>query len=156
MKTIEIEMPIIVVSEANRRDHHMARYRRSKRQSSLCKIACLRLIKPLPEDYFAKITLTRLGKRTLDTDNLAGAFKSVRDIIADLLGVDDGSDRLTWIYAQEKAKKRIIQDTTKNILNRLFEDGTGIRLKIEFYPSLESQAENAMEIFADMRQRGEG
>ena len=48
------------------------------------------------------ITLTRIGPRTLDDDNLAGGFKHVRDGVADWLGIDDGDKRLTWRYEQRK------------------------------------------------------
>lgn len=51
--------------------------------------------------YRYKVTITRIGKRKMDSDNLAGSAKYVRDGIADALGIDDGSDRLTWVYAQE-------------------------------------------------------
>jgi hypothetical protein len=47
------------------------------------------------------IELTRVATRKLDTDNLRSAFKAVRDGIADYLKIDDGSERLTWAYAQE-------------------------------------------------------
>lgn len=46
------------------------------------------------------IVLTRIGPKTLDSDNLAYAFKAVRDGVADWLGVDDGSDQLDWQYCQ--------------------------------------------------------
>jgi crossover junction endodeoxyribonuclease RusA len=51
----------------------------------------------------ATVTITRLSStgRKLDTDNLAGSAKHIRDGIADALGVDDGSDRYTWRYGQE-------------------------------------------------------
>lgn len=48
------------------------------------------------------VTLTRVGPRTLDTDNLAGALKGVRDGVADALGIDDGDPRITWCYDQRK------------------------------------------------------
>lgn len=41
----------------------------------------------------------------LDSDNLPGAFKHVRDGMADALGIDDGDARLAWSYAQVKAKR---------------------------------------------------
>ena len=50
------------------------------------------------------VTLTRIGARKLDSDNLARSMKAVRDGIADALGIDDGSDRIEWKYAQEKGK----------------------------------------------------
>ena len=60
----------------------------------------------LPKSGTVAITLTRIAPRVLDTDNLASAMKAVRDGVADALGVDDGSSRLTWRYAQEKGKTR--------------------------------------------------
>lgn len=47
------------------------------------------------------VTLVRIGPRTMDDDNNAGALKAVRDEVAKLLGVDDGDPRITWRYAQE-------------------------------------------------------
>ena len=46
------------------------------------------------------ITITRIGPRRLDSDNLAASAKHVRDGIADWLEIDDGDERLTWNYAQ--------------------------------------------------------
>ena len=51
------------------------------------------------------ITLTRLGQRNMDSDGLAISCKSLRDGIADALGIDDGDSRLLWVYAQERAPK---------------------------------------------------
>lgn len=51
------------------------------------------------------ITLTRKGARLLDDDNLASAFKHVRDGIADACGVDDSKrGPITWVYTQETGK----------------------------------------------------
>ena len=36
--------------------------------------------------------------------NLAGGFKAVRDQVASWLGVDDADPRVTWVYAQDRAK----------------------------------------------------
>jgi hypothetical protein len=53
----------------------------------------------------ARVTLMRpIARIPLDTDNLSGAFKGVRDEVAAFLGVDDRSDRIHWIYTQEKGK----------------------------------------------------
>lgn len=48
------------------------------------------------------VTLVRVGPRALDDDNLAFAFKAVRDGVADALGVKDHDARVTWVYAQER------------------------------------------------------
>lgn len=47
------------------------------------------------------VTLTRIGPKKLDDDNLETAFKYVRDQIAHLVGVDDGSPLYTWGYRQK-------------------------------------------------------
>jgi len=53
----------------------------------------------------ARVTLMRpIARIPLDSDNLSGAFKGVRDEVAAFLGVDDRSDRIHWIYTQEKGK----------------------------------------------------
>lgn len=90
------KLPIKIVSEANQRDHWSARARRFKahKQASLA----LTVTIPFP----LTITLTRIGPRTLDTDNLAGGFKGLRDGIAARLKVDDADPRITWVYAQQK------------------------------------------------------
>jgi len=58
----------------------------------------------LPKSGPVAITLTRIALRVLDTDNLASGLKAVRDGVADALGVNDGSSRIEWRYAQERGK----------------------------------------------------
>lgn len=50
------------------------------------------------------VTITRIGPRRLDDDNLAGACKYVRDAIATEVGVDDGDERWTWRCEQRIGK----------------------------------------------------
>ena len=52
------------------------------------------------------VTLTRVAPRKLDDDNWVGRAKGVRDEVARLLGIDDGDERLTWQYRQERGKPR--------------------------------------------------
>jgi len=58
-------------------------------------------------DERISITLTRLTTYPprMDSDNLAGSMKAVRDGIADALGIDDGDERLTWKYDQQRASE---------------------------------------------------
>jgi len=50
---------------------------------------------------FWEVTLTRFGPRALDDDNLAFAFKSVRDEVAAFLKVNDGDrEHIRFSYAQ--------------------------------------------------------
>jgi len=50
------------------------------------------------------VRLVRRAPRRLDGDNLAGALKSVRDGVADALGVDDRNPRVRWVVDQETAR----------------------------------------------------
>lgn len=102
-----ITIPVKVVSELNARGHWGARHRRFKGQAAAVRAAwltsplawwggkALKLYLPLT------VTLVRLGGRPLDGDNLAGAFKAVRDELAHLIGCDDADPRITWEYRQE-------------------------------------------------------
>lgn len=51
------------------------------------------------------VTLTRVGAGTMDGDGLQASLKSVRDQIADELGIDDGSDLVRFVYAQRKCRR---------------------------------------------------
>ena len=51
------------------------------------------------------VSMTRLSAGRLDGDGLQAALKSVRDGIADALGVNDGSVAVWWVYAQRRCKK---------------------------------------------------
>lgn len=52
------------------------------------------------------VVLTRVATRGLDSDNLAGALKSVRDGVADVFfgGEDKETGGLSWVYRQETSK----------------------------------------------------
>lgn len=93
-----ITLPIRTVSEANRRDHWAVRAKRAKSQRTAVALAlrCRLARWGLP----LVVTLTRIAPRALDDDNLRSALKAVRDGVADALGVDDGSEQVTWRYAQ--------------------------------------------------------
>ncbi len=52
------------------------------------------------------VTITRIGKRRMDDDNLQTSAKYVRDGIADAMNLDDGDqNRVEWKYAQEIGKE---------------------------------------------------
>lgn len=52
------------------------------------------------------VTMTRCGANPMDDDNLAGAFKAVRDAIAAWLGIDDRDARVRWVCKQTPQRKR--------------------------------------------------
>lgn len=97
-------VPVHIVSEANSREHWRKAAKRKKEHRNAARIALggnLEIMNPP-----CTITLTRIGPRKLDDDNLASGFKAFRDGIADWLGIDDGDKRLTWRYAQRKGKPK--------------------------------------------------
>lgn len=104
---VTIEVPCKVKSEANTRCHWAVRRRRFKEQREAVRLAwanqCNKRIwslRPLV------ITMTHRGRK-MDSDNLAGAFKAVRDEIAAIIGRDDGDESIEWRYRQEKGKGSI-------------------------------------------------
>lgn len=102
---ILVHLPIRTVSAMNTREHHMARYRRTKAQRTAASLVVAGHIaharRKLPGRLV--VTLTRIGIRQgLDGDNLQASLKAVRDGVADALGIDDGSDRIEWRYAQRR------------------------------------------------------
>lgn len=107
------EIPVEVVSEANLREHWSKRYKRSKNQRAWAKAKMALEARPMiycswnggGRFHVTLIRIMALRQRKFDGDNLQSAFKAIRDGIADALGIDDGSDRLTWEYRQEKGDK---------------------------------------------------
>jgi hypothetical protein len=102
---IEFTVPIRIESEMNKREHWSVRRRRFAEHK-----ACVAYAWPKPRrrDYgeALRVTLTRIGPRRLDSDNLASGFKGVRDEIARIVGIDDGDERVTWVYRQERGGPR--------------------------------------------------
>lgn len=100
----EYRFDIKTVSEANQREHWGARSVRKKLQQKDFKyLWSLYRPKVTPP---ATITFTRYSCKLMDNDNLAGAFKHVRDQLAKEIGIDDGSDQIVWQYRQERTAKR--------------------------------------------------
>ena len=95
-----------LASTLNARQHWRARAAAAKRQRATARL-CLSA-HPRPTGPVV-VTITRLAPRALDSDNLAGACKSVRDGVADWLGVDDGAAEraglVAWQCAQETQAK---------------------------------------------------
>lgn len=99
---ITITLPIHTVSEANRRDCWQAKARRAKSQRKTTAALVPRFGLP------CIVTLTRVGARKLDGDNLQGAMKAVRDGVADCLGVPDNDPRIEWRYGQAKGSPAVL------------------------------------------------
>jgi hypothetical protein len=55
------------------------------------------------------VTIRRIAPGMLDSDNLAGSQKHVRDGIADALGIDDRDPRVAWIYSQMRGDRGVYE-----------------------------------------------
>ncbi len=53
------------------------------------------------------VVLVRASSGTLDSDNLWGSQKKVRDAVADILGVDDADESVVWVVDQVKCKRGV-------------------------------------------------
>ena len=101
MASVMIQLPIRTVSEANQRDHWSVRNKRKKEQQREVFFAWRKAMFGKPEPKLpCTVTLTRFGPRLLDSDNLAIAFKGIRDEVAKLLKVDDGDSQIRFEYQQ--------------------------------------------------------
>ena len=101
-----ITLPIKITSPANgSHGHWSADAKRRKDQRTITKWG----LRPLPPPALpVVVTLTRIGVRDLDDDNLAAGFKSVRDEVAAWLGCGDGKkDPITWVYEQERGPPKV-------------------------------------------------
>lgn len=100
--SITFRLPVRVLSEANRhRSEHWSRqHRRKTVQAETLGAAFLAMMFALEPTRLPKpltVTWTHVGPK-MDSDNLARAFKGLRDAMAAWLGVDDGDDRVGWKY----------------------------------------------------------
>ena len=75
----------------------------AKKERQRAAVETANLILHYPVRFPVEVTLIRVGKRLLDDDNLAGAFKHIRDGVAQSLGIDDGDkSKVTWKYQDER------------------------------------------------------
>lgn len=101
---LRVSLPLRIVSTANLRENWRGGRRRTRAQRDTAYWTVLAQVRPLLKAAGWRVTLTRVGKRTLDSDNLAISFKAVRDGVARALGVDDGDARIKFRYEQRKGE----------------------------------------------------
>lgn len=103
---MRIEIPMRVVSEANQSmsGNWWSKVGRVKEQRNCVWHWMYKFRGKLP--FPARVTLTRIGPRLLDSDNLQGAFKAVRDEVAAAIGQDDGNPSYEWAYKQVRGKPK--------------------------------------------------
>jgi len=108
---VEIEGPLVTVSEGNCFEPWQKKAARHKEQHSQIAIYLLNCQIQMP----CVVTLTRYGIKELDAhDNLRSAFKYIVDKIAEILtgkknGKGDSDQRITWRYDQVKSKTKGIK-----------------------------------------------
>jgi hypothetical protein len=103
MTPITFELPIKTVNESNgMQGHWQSKAGRRKRHHAAVNYRWPRDVKFAPA---LVVTLTRLSAGTLDDDGLRAALKAIRDGVASKLKVDDASDLVSWVYAQERCAK---------------------------------------------------
>lgn len=101
---------LVLVSEANEREHHQERARRAAWQRELVTRA---LVEHGPPPSPWRVEVVRSGPRLLDSDNLAGSAKHIRDAVATWLGVDDGPEApVVWTVAQAKGGYAVLVTIT--------------------------------------------
>ncbi len=102
---LSFTMPGHLPSRANERLNRWAAARLTMSQRQRAYVWTLHAFcaaKPKPK-LPVTITLMRISPRLLDSDNIEGAFKHIRDGIADAFGVDDSPrSPVTWRYGQRK------------------------------------------------------
>lgn len=113
------EVPIRCVNPTNNRQGWKAVYFRGEKQKKAVAVLFPKKVGPRP--YV--VTLTRVGPRKLDSDNVQASLKHIRDQVAACLGVDDGDESLVrWIYEQAKGQYAVrIEVTSVGHLTDRFE-----------------------------------
>lgn len=104
MTTITVCLPLRLVSELNDRSHWSVKAKRAAEQRSVTRMR-LAGERAWPLSLPVLVTITRIGPRALDGDNLQASAKHVRDGVADALGVNDANPWVIWVYTQRASRK---------------------------------------------------
>lgn len=107
--SVRVTLPMRTVNESNgSHGHWAAKARRRKDQRTTTAIVVGMHLRGSGVGLPVTVTMTRLAPSSgLDDDNLRGALKSVRDGVADALGLnDDRDERVTWEYRQLRTSRK--------------------------------------------------
>jgi len=100
--------PLVLPSRANERGHSMAKAKRNAAHRLVGKTLGRRCSRDWTlHELSLVVLLTRIAPRELDDDNAATALKSVRDGVAEALGVDDRDERVVWLVDQRQGKPAV-------------------------------------------------
>jgi len=109
MPFVNLKIPLKLVTP-NKMEHWTERHKRNKKQRQV--INYFLNTQEKPPFFPLEISLTRIGPREWDYDNLVFSFKNSRDTLSDWLipgkakGQADGDKRLQWLYSQEKGEPK--------------------------------------------------
>lgn len=98
-RRIEIE-GLRIESHLNAREHWAKKQKRVREERQWAKLAVRAAgWRELDEARYT-VVIVRMGRREMNSDNVWGALKHVRDGIADGLGTNDEDPRINWICDQ--------------------------------------------------------
>ncbi len=100
---VAVEVPLALGALGNRREHHLARARRTRREHEII-LAALTAYSPLSLPVV--VLLVRVGWNRLDVDGLVASVKGPIDALAQWLSVDDRDRRVRWRLAQATTRER--------------------------------------------------
>jgi hypothetical protein len=85
-----------------------SRERKAKRGAArMCTATHAREVKGwLAAGQRVEVTITRVSPRAFDSDGAVASAKSIRDGIADALGVNDNDARIEWKVTQQRGQPR--------------------------------------------------
>lgn len=108
LTSVEFTIPGHLPSRANLRQHWRARHAMARNQRLSARTLAHQFVGfdllAAAKATGCTVRMTRVAPRELDDDNLAGACKSIRDGIADALGINDRDKRVRWVCEQAKGK----------------------------------------------------
>lgn len=111
--TLVVVIPgLRLVSEANAHEHWRVRAKRAKSQRTTVAMVLRSMVAPVPK-LPLDVTIVRTAPGRLDSDNLQGSGKHVRDGVADFIGVDDGNPGYRWNVEQTCAGRGVYSVTIK-------------------------------------------
>lgn len=88
------------------RGARMARVSKAATEKQRIRLVVLEMLNRDKPQLPLIVTMTRIAPRGLNDDNLTGAFKHVRDGIAESLHTTDENPQIKWVCAQERGKPR--------------------------------------------------
>ena len=104
MTKVRFDLALRLVSEANAHEHYRVRSTRAQGQRETAQRVARQSFHAQGQsiEYPLRVTICRVSPRDLDSDNLQGSAKHVRDGIADFFEVKDNDPRVDWRVIQRR------------------------------------------------------